>query len=168
MACLQPVMDQESTYFGALEAASVYEVAEDELTLKDADGVKVAVYAVTDQGLTGTSWQVIAYNNGKGGVVSVILDTEITADFGADGQVTGSAGCNNYFAPYETDGEDITIGPAGTTRKACQEPEGILEQESQYLVALETAVTYKIEGLNMEMRTAEGALAANFRRAPGR
>ena len=39
---------------------------------------------------------------------------------------------------------------------ACPEPEGIMEQEQQYLAALETAATYKITGLDMEMRTSEG------------
>jgi heat shock protein HslJ len=47
---------------------------------------------------------------------------------------------------------------------ACQEPEGIIEQEQQYLAALETAATYKITGLAMEMRTSEGSLVANFQR----
>ena len=46
----------------------------------------------------------------------------------------------------------------------CSEPEGIIDQEAQYLAALETAETYKIQGLNMEMRTANGALAASFKR----
>ncbi|MCJ7661058.1 MAG: META domain-containing protein, partial [Anaerolineales bacterium] len=87
------------------------------------------------------------------------------ADFGEDGQLTGNASCNNYFASYETEDDNITIGPAGSTRMACPEPEGIMEQEQQYLAALETAATYKITGLAMEMRTSEGSLVATFKRA---
>ena len=60
------------------------------------------------------------------------------------------------------DGENIQIGPAATTRMACSEPEGVMEQEAQYLAALETAATYRIDGPNMEMRTAEGSIAATF------
>ncbi len=37
-----------------------------------------------------------------------------------------------------------------------------MEQESQYLAALGTAATYRIEGERLELRTAEGALAADF------
>ena len=37
-----------------------------------------------------------------------------------------------------------------------------MEQETQYLAALETAVTYRIEGKGMELRTQEGALAVDF------
>ena len=116
------------------------------------------------QDLAGSSWDVISYNNGRGGVVSVIIGTEITANFGEEGEMTGNAGCNDYFGAYEADGENISMGPFGTTRKACQEPEGIMQQESEYLAALETAATYKIDGATMNMRTAEGSTVANFRR----
>jgi heat shock protein HslJ len=126
----------------------------------------VAEYAVVEQTLAGTSWDVIAHNNGKGGVVSVIIGTEITADFREDGQLTGSAGCNNYVAEYKTEGDKIEISSAvATTRKACQE-EGVMEQENAYLAALETADTYKVEGATMEMRTDDGAKGAGFQLAP--
>jgi heat shock protein HslJ len=91
--------------------------------------------------------------------------TEITANFSEDGTLSVSAGCNNYSATYEVDEDNISIGPAVATRMFCQEPEGIMEQEVQYLAALETAATYLIEVDKMEMRTAEGALAATFQAA---
>lgn len=106
----------------------------------------------------------ISYNNVWDGVVSVIIGTQITAEFGETGELLGSAGCNNYFGPYETDGENIAMGPFGTTREPYQEPEGIMVQETEYLAALETAATYKIDGLSMNMRTTEGSTTANFRR----
>jgi heat shock protein HslJ/uncharacterized lipoprotein YbaY len=157
-------MDQEAAYMEALGAAATYEISEEDLVLFDAEGNSVAVFSAVSQDLTGSSWEVIAYNNGRGGVVSVIIDTEITANFGEDGQLTGNASCNDYFGSYETDGENISMGPFGTTRMACQEPEGIMQQESEYLAALETAATYKIDGVTMNMRTAEGSTVANFRR----
>ncbi len=165
MACPDPVMNQESDYLEALSAAATFEIADDALTMHDADGNVVARFKALSQSLEGTSWEVIGYNNGKGGVVSVILGTAITANFGEDGQVTGNASCNNYFASYETEDDSITIGPAGATEMFCAEPEGIMEQEQQYLAALQTAATYKITGLNMEMRTSEGSIVATFQRA---
>jgi heat shock protein HslJ len=115
--------------------------------------------------LAGTSWSVIAYNNGRGGVVSVIIGTELTAAFGEDGTLSGSAGCNSYSAGYETDGNSITIGLSISTMMACAEPEGIMEQEQEYLAALGTAATYQITGDRLEMRTAEGATVATFETA---
>jgi heat shock protein HslJ len=98
-------------------------------------------------------------------VVSVIIGTELTASFGADGTVSGSAGCNNYSAGYELDGNSISIGLAISTMMACDQPEGIMEQELEYLTALGTAATYQITGDRMEMRTAEGSIAVTFEAA---
>jgi heat shock protein HslJ len=124
----------------------------------------VAVFAVESQSLAGTSWEVISYNNGRGAVTSVIIGTEITAVFGEDDQITGNAGCNDYFAPYETLDDSISIGPVGSTQKICSEPEGIMEQESEYLTALGTASTYSVEGLMLDLRTSEGSRVASMQR----
>ena len=48
----------------------------------------------------------------------------------------------------------------------CDSPAGVMEQENLYLTALATAATYRIEGSQLELRTADGALVASFERAP--
>ena len=164
MICEEPIMEQERAFLDALSNSTRFEIVNDDLVLYDAGGGELARFAAVDQGLAGTTWEVVAYNNGKEAVVSVINSTQITADFDADGQITGTAGCNNYFASYETDGERISIGQAGATLMVCNEPAGIMEQEQLYLAALETAARYRIDGDTMEMRTADGALVANFLR----
>ncbi len=165
MACPEEIMEQEREYLGVLADTATYDIANEELILNDSSGNELARFDAVDQSLEGTSWQVMSYNNGKGGVTSLIIGTEISANFGEDGQLTGNSGCNSYFAEYETDGDKIRIGTAGSTEMACLEPEGVMEQEQQYLAALGTAATYKVEGLNMEMRTSEGSLVGTFQRA---
>jgi uncharacterized lipoprotein YbaY len=86
----------------------------------------------------------------------------MNATFGADGQMSGSSGCNNYSAGYKTDGNNIAIGPAIVTRMFCGEPEGVMEQEQQYLAALEMASVYTIEGDRLQLRTSEGSLAVDY------
>jgi heat shock protein HslJ len=162
MACPEPIMEQERDYTQALADTAEFEIINDELILIDSKGNELARFDAVDQALEGTSWQVMSYNNGKGGVTSLIIGTEISANFGEDGQLTGNSGCNSYFAEYEADGDNISIGTAAATEMACLEPEGLMEQEQQYLAALETAASYKIEGLSMEMRTSEGSLVATF------
>ena len=108
--------------------------------------------------LAGTSWQVTGINNGKQAVVSVIIDTMVTLDFAADGKVSGSAGCNNYFGPYETDGDQVKVGPLASTRKMCAGSEGVMEQEANFLRALQAGATFKITGNRLEIRNASGAL----------
>jgi heat shock protein HslJ len=164
MACPQPVMDQETAYFTALAAARSYAVKGDQLTLKDSGGSVLASYKAQAQDLAGTSWEAVGYNNGKQAVVSVMAGTKLTAIFGKDGHVSGSAGCNDYNGSYTVTGDKITIGPLASTRKFCDDPAGVMDQEAQYLAALQSAATYKIEANKLELRTADGALAADFTR----
>jgi len=159
-------MAQETLYMQTMENTASFTIQGGTLTFNGPGGSPLAVFSAVSQDLAGTSWDVISYNNGKGGVVSVIIGTEITANFSEDGQLTGKAGCNDYFASYEVDGDKITIGLPGVTRKFCGEPEGIMEQEQAYLTALQTAATYNIQGVDMDMRTEGGARVAYFRRKP--
>ncbi len=115
--------------------------------------------------LPGSNWIVTNYNNGREAVVGLLTGTELTADFGEDGTLSGSAGCNRYSAGYEVDSNNISIGMAVSTQMACSEPEGVMEQEQEYLAALSTAATYQVMGNTMQMRTADDALAAMFTRA---
>jgi heat shock protein HslJ len=165
--CAEPVNEQEGAYFQVLNESATFEITDEELTLLDGDDNALAVYMAQSQALEGSSWDVIGYNNGRGGVTSVIIGTEITADFAEDGQLTGSSGCNNYTATYESEDETISIGPPATTRQFCGEPEGVMEQEGEYLAALQTAATYRIEGNSMNMRTAGDETVANFSRSSG-
>jgi heat shock protein HslJ len=162
MACPQPVMDQESAYLKMLGEAKIYTVRGDELTLADATNAALATYKAQTQDLAGSNWEVIGYNNGKQAVVSVMAGSTITASFGKDGNLTGNAGCNDYNGPYKVTGNAITIGPLASTRKFCNDPAGVMDQEAQYLAALGTAATYQIEGTALELRTKDGALAADF------
>ncbi len=148
-----------------LSAAAIYFFQDGNLFIDlMADGGTMQFTAQSSE-LAGTAWNVSGYNNGQQAVVSVIIDTELTATFGEDGQVTGSAGCNDYSVSYEVAGDSISFGPSLGTLKECAEPEGIMDQEQQYLTALTTAVTYQIRGDVLELRTADGAIAATFQAA---
>jgi heat shock protein HslJ len=162
-ACEGELMAQGSAYVKALGEATTYQIKGQQLVLFDANGQELMTFTAQSQELSGTSWIVTGYNNGKGGVTSVIVGTELTANFGADGKLSGSAGCNTYTAGYQTDGNKISIGPAATTQKACEQ--AVMDQETQYLAALATAATYRIDGSQLEMRKADGALAATFQKA---
>jgi heat shock protein HslJ len=164
MACAPELMDQETAYLKALGEAKTFSVVGDQLTLKDASDKNLLVFKAQSQDLAGTSWEVIGYNNGKQAVTSVLIGTTMTADFGTDGTLSGTSGCNTYKGTYAVTGNQITIGPLATTRMVC--PQEIMDQETLYLAALQTAATYRIEGTRMELRTKDGALAVNFQEKP--
>jgi heat shock protein HslJ len=162
MACEQPIMDQETAYFQALATVKSFIVSGDQLTLKDSNGTVVASYTAQSQDLSGTAWLTTSINNGNQAVVSLITGSELTAEFGKDGTLSGSAGCNSFTGSYKVDGDKITIGPLASTMMACDQPEGVMDQEAQYLAALQSAATYSIEGNRLELRTADDAMAADF------
>lgn len=162
MMCEPAVMEQEDAYLKALGEAKTYAVKGDKLTLSSADNTSLAAYQAQSQELAGTSWEAIGYNNGKQAVTSVVAGAAITANFGKDGQLTGNDGCNDYNGPYKVTGNQISIGPLATTRMACDQ--ALMDQETQYLAALQSAATYAIEGKVLELRTKDGALAADFSR----
>jgi len=170
MMCPDPegIMAQEANYLAALGLVASYAVEANQLTLFNPEGQAILSYTLREPtSLTGTEWEVIGYNDGKGGVVSVVIGTQLTALFGEDGNLSGSAGCNNYVASYTVDDAaaaqgDISIGPAASTRMFCGEPEGAMDQEAQYLAALEMAQVYNIQGDRLQLRTADGALVADY------
>ncbi|MBP1703976.1 MAG: uncharacterized protein H6Q38_3083 [Chloroflexi bacterium] len=164
MMCDESVMEQESAYLKALAEAKTYAVKGDQLTLTGADKNSLAIYKAQSQDLSGTSWEVTGYNNGKQAVTGTLAGTTLTADFGKDGSLSGNAGCNTYSGSYKVNGDQITIGPLASTMMACDQPEGVMEQEAQYLAALQSAATYQIEGNVLQLRTKDDALAAIFNR----
>jgi heat shock protein HslJ len=111
--------------------------------------------------LEGTRWQLVSYADEQGNLVDVLPDAEVTAEF-SGGQVAGSAGCNRYSASYSLEGSTIALGPAAATRMMCAAPEGIMEQEHSYLVALDSATAYRIDGDSLELTDANGAILATF------
>jgi heat shock protein HslJ len=164
MMCDESVMEQESAYLKALGEAKTYAVNGDQLTLTGADKASLAVYKAQSQDLSGTSWEATGFNNGKQAVIGMLTGTTLTADFGKDGTLSGNAGCNTYSGAYKVNGDQITIGPLASTMMACDQPEGVMEQEAHYLAALQSAATYLIEGNVLQLRTKEDALAAIFNR----
>lgn len=163
MACAEPIMAQEQALLSQLNEVAAYEIVSGQLHLLDAAGQTLLTFEqLVPASLTGILWRATNYNNGRQAVVNVLDGTEITATFGDDGSLTGTAGCNNYRAGYTVENGQLTIGPAISTRMMCAEPAGVMEQESAYLAALETAATYRIQGDQLELRTADGALVARY------
>ena len=168
MFCGSPpgVMEQEYAYLAALGSAASFAIEGGQLVIADLEGKTVLIYNVAEpKSLTGNLWQVLSFNNGKEAVVSVIIGTELNAVFDEEGQISGSAGCNNYSATYEVDGEMINIGPAITTRMACSNPEGIMEQEMEYLAALDMASSYQFEDDRLILLDSEGRRVINYQLA---
>jgi len=98
--------------------------------------------------LTGMAW--------GNAVTPVIPGKEVTAEFTSDGRVSGTSGCNLYFAEYRVTGQSLAIGATGSTMMYCMGPEGIMEQERTYLELLEKAAFWKVRDGYLEISDATG------------
>jgi heat shock protein HslJ len=87
------------------------------------------------------SWTLISFSDGSAWH-TLLPGTEITASFSDGGKLSGSAGCNRYFAAYETTGVSLAIGGIGSTEMYC---EGTMNQEMTYLRLLSTAWAFRVE-----------------------
>lgn len=103
-----------------------------------------------DDPLDGTSWELYAYRKTKS-----IPGTKITAVF-ADGQIRGSAGCNQYGAAYQVDGERITIGEIELTAMACLTPEGAMDQEQEFVRFLASVKSFELTEEQLQLLRADG------------
>lgn len=166
MACPDPIMTQARSFTQSLAATKTFGVANGRLSLMDESGATLATFTSVSTALAGTKWDVTNFNNGNQAVVGVIEGTTLTVEFGADGKVAGNAGCNNYFGPFTQDKGTITIGPLGSTMMACETPAGTMDQEAQFLKALESAATTQLDGDMLTLRTKDDAMAVVMRRAP--
>jgi len=166
MYCDEPgVMEQESAYLGLLGAVKSFSIEGEKLTLMDENGTGVLVFTKNvrpePEPLVGTNWTLESIHTGDA-VTSVIAGTTVTAVFGEDGKVTGSAGCNRYFASYNVSGMSLSIDQIGSTKMSCTTPEGIMDQEITYLNILGDVKSYAIEGGRLELLDEGGVQILGF------
>jgi len=106
-----------------------------------------------------TDWVLQSYGE-FGNLKDVLADTEITAGFvSSEGTVEGSAGCNSYSGSYEVEDSQLSIpGPIAATEMYCEEPEGVMNQEQEYLEILQAAESYSIEDGELQINCGSQAL----------
>jgi heat shock protein HslJ len=62
--------------------------------------------------------------------------TDRFVQFGSNGEMRGSGGCNNFFGTYDLNGSQLTIGPIAATKKYCGDR---MAGETKFLNALQNA-----------------------------
>ena len=161
MACGSPADEVSREVTAAIARVRSYELAGDALRMKDADGETALTYAAAADGIEG-SWTVISVLY-DGAIRSAVADAEPTADFSADGTISGSTGCNDFHGPYTLQGRNLEIGTLTATEKACPTTDAS-EQEAGYLAALESAVRIEPAGPQLTLLNAKGQKAVTLTR----
>jgi heat shock protein HslJ len=101
--------------------------------------------------LAGTSWTLVSI-----GAVPVVEGSGPHLTFDADGNASGSTGCNSMSGTYATDGAAVTFGPLATTRMACEA--NLMNQETAVLQALAGVSGWEIDGDGLLHLTGETEL----------
>lgn len=108
--------------------------------------------------LEDTTWILKSYGE-QGNLLTVLEGTEITATFdSAEKRVSGSAGCNSYFGDYQLNDNTLTFLVIGHTEMYCMEPEGAMEQETQYLKTLNSAESYQVKDGTLQVNSGDEVL----------
>jgi len=96
----------------------------------------------------------------KDSEVPVIDGSSVTLTLGSDGTASGSAGCNSFGGSYTITGDQISFDEIVSTLMACVD-DAVMEQERQYLEALQSAGTYLVtaDALTIEYNSGEGVLS---------
>jgi heat shock protein HslJ len=101
---------------------------------------------VGSNALIGTAWR-LENLFGRG----VLDNAEATLEFPEVGKVAGKGSCNRFFGSVTVSAQSIKFDRIGLTMMAC--PEQIMNQEKEYLRALEAAVRFEIKGEVLKIYT---------------
>jgi heat shock protein HslJ len=107
--------------------------------------------------LAGTRWSATFVNGAP-----VLAGTALTANFGADGSLNGSSGCNSYSGSYSVDGSSLSVSPTIGTGVICPEPDGIMEQEGSFLTTMSSTAAFSMEGGQLYLLSGAGQAVIEF------
>ncbi len=106
--------------------------------------------------LTGTSWMLSSLDG-----VPPLAGTDVFVEFGADGTLTGSDGCNRFNTTYTQDGAGLSITqPGASTLIACDE--AVTSQAATFGAALAGTETFSATEQELVLVDGDGNQLAVF------
>jgi heat shock protein HslJ len=118
---------------------------------------------VTAAPLANTPWILTSFENPQ---LNPLLDVnQVTIHFDIDGSsVSGKSACNDYFASYEVDGNNLLIHELGTLMMICDETK--MRIEDAFFESLAKATGYRIEGESLILTYDDEKMMLRFIVAP--
>ncbi len=115
------------------------------------------------QMLLNQQWQLTGYLTPQG--MQAPLTKHLASIEFATKKLSGSTGCNQYFASYQhTEPNILQISQAGSTMMAC--PGEIMQQEQQYLTNLAKTRYFKIDHEQLQLLDEQQQALLTFKLAP--
>jgi heat shock protein HslJ len=111
--------------------------------------------------MTQTTWTLQSLVDSTGILIPAQSGTEVTAVFDREGRMSGNAGCNRYFANYQTRDYSINISGTSSTKMFCNSP-GVMEQESAFLGDVSKASSFRVSESSLKFYDAAGKTVIVF------
>ena len=122
---------------------------------------RLALAALVGAGLMGCAAEPVQLQQNRSYILEWIGErplmdySHLTITLGEDGRAYGNGGCNHWFAPYTLEGDKLSFGKIGSTRKLCAP--AVMEQEKRFLQALENVQRWDVSSIEqMRFWPAEG------------
>ncbi len=155
MGCDQALHDQDDWLMELLTSSPAWSLAGDRLTLTSGSTVIELLdrrVADPDRTLEGTAWIVDTIYQGD---TASSLPTDAVAELTfADGEVSGSTGCNDIQGRYRIDGSTLHVEDLVQTDVACA-PE-VMVLEDAVLALNGSAVTFEIAAARLTLTLPDG------------
>lgn len=159
-ACHPDYVGQGDSVMEALQASKRFAMSDTRLELTDAGGtVQMQFRPAELLPLPGITWRLAWYGEGT----SPLDGTEISLAFHTDGTLKGAAGCNDYSADYRINGAQLTIAAITHTEKGCLEPDGVMNQEIDYLNTIQQTASLTTTLTGLELLSSGGNTIAEYR-----
>ena len=100
----------------------------------------------TEEDLMGNTWSLTNI-----GSLSAPKGVEVTLEFDSDNTLSGYSGCNNYESNYSLIGENFSVSGIIASTDSCAE--SVMDQEANFIIALEGAESIKLYGDNMVIKS---------------
>lgn len=108
--------------------------------------------------LAGTEWILGAMNG-----ISMVDGTSLTIQFGSDGKISGSSGCNTFGGDYSISGDTLNFQKLFMTEMACLKV-GVMQQEQAYQSSLGQVYKYALKDNQLILMDVKGSTLLVYNR----
>ena len=125
--------------------------------MASASAAEASLAGDADEGLQATEWRLVAIVDHA--VVTPPSGGTPTLRLGEGGGLAGSTGCNTLKSTYAVNGQSLSFGPIGTTRKYCS---AAWDTERAFLSVLAKVRGYAVDGNTLVLSGGNGETLAEF------
>ena len=153
------IMAQETAYLQSLRRSATYRLADGRLDVADAAGETILVFARKEEfgtdptALLGTMWRLVSVDGDSVGEGSTS-----TLTFYSESILGGHAGCGDYLAAYQANGDDLNLLMEAMFDAACRQEGTHIAPEEQFLAVVAPKADLRLGESRLEIYGERGGV----------